>query len=298
MDDLGKLLLFQDVVDAGGFSNAAARRGLSHSTVSKHLKSLEAELGVLLLNRTSRTMSLTQEGSIVLSYSRRVGASVRELRERLDEMRGEVLGELRVNSLVHLSPKLVQPAIRRYLEAFPRSNVQLVLDDGPLEFNRNGYDIAVRVGRNVEGSLTASKLIENNVCIVGAPSLLRRIDAPTHPSELPNLPTVGYQSRDFDITTWSYREKREIRTVQVHPICKANDGRALLDLVLSGLGIGYLSLFAAREHIERGELVQLLPTFVLPPFEPIYMIRATTQHVSPRLRTFARHLRAVAKEAG
>ncbi len=296
-DDLGKLLLFRDVVDAGGFSHAAARRGLSHSTVSKHIQSLEAELGVSLLNRTSRSMSLTEAGSVVLGYSRRVGASVDELEGRLDELRGEVVGELRVTSLVHIGKHLVQPAIARYLREFPRSRVQLVLDDGPLHFVRDGYDLAVRVGLHVEGSLTASKLIDNQVCIAAAPSLLERWAAPRHPSELAKLPTVGYRSSQFDISAWTYVEGGEFRTVEVDPVCKVNDGNALLDLVLAGLGVGYLSRFAAEEHIRRGELVRLLPDVELPPFEPVFMLQAATTHPSLKLQAFKRHLVAVAADS-
>ncbi len=294
MDDLGKLLLFKHVIDAGGFSHAAARRGLSHSTVSKHIKSLERELGVLLLHRTSRSMSLTEAGSVVLDHSRRVDASIAELHERLDELRGEVVGELRVNSLVHVGKHLVQPAIARYLREFPQSRVQLVLDDGPLHFSRDGYDVAVRIGLHAEGSLTASKLVDNEVCIVAAPSLLEQIEMLEHPSRLGELPTVGYQSPPFDITTWAYIEEGNLRTVQVNPACRVNDGNALLDLVLAGLGVGYVSRFAARRYIQRGDLVRLFPNVELPPFEPVYMIQAATEHPSLKLHVFKQHLTDVA----
>lgn len=291
MDNLGKLLLFRDVVDAGGFSHAAARRKLSHSTVSKHIKSLEAELGVSLLNRTSRSMSLTEAGSLVLGYSRRVGSSVEELRERLDELRGEVVGELRINSLVHVGRCLVQPAIASYVREFPRSRVQLFLDDGPLHFNREGYDLALRVGLHAEGSLTASKLVDNRVCIVAAPALIERWGAPSHPSELAELPAVVYHSPQFDISAWTYVEAGEFRTVEVQPVCEVNEGNALLELVLAGLGVGYLSAFAVEDCIRRGELVRLLPEVELPPFEPVFMIHAATEHPSLKLRAFKRHLR-------
>lgn len=294
MDEIGRLLLFKDVIDAGGFSHAAARRGLSHSTVSKHVKALEAELGVLLLNRTSRTMSLTEAGSVVLGFSRHVGASVSELRERLDELRGEVAGELRVASLLHTGKHLVQPAVRRFVEEFPGSRVRLTLDDGPLHFNREGYDVAVRVGLGAEGNLIAQKLLDNDVCIVAAPSLLARVQAPVHPSDLASLPTVGYQSREFDITGWTYIEDGQFRTVEVDPVCRVNDGNGLLDLVLGGMGIGYLSWFSAREFLASGALVQLLPEFDLPPYDPVFVIHASVEYPSPKVKAFKRHLFAVA----
>lgn len=295
MDDLGRLLLFRDVVDAGGFSHAANRRGLSHSTVSKHVRSLEDTLGVLLLNRTSRSMSLTEAGRVVLSHTRDLGTSVQALHAQLDELRGEVVGELRINSLVHLGTHLVQPAIERYAAEFPRSRVHLVLDDGPLQFNRDGFDLAVRVGRQVESSLTASKLIDNDVCIAAAPRFLDRVGPLTHPSELARVPTVTYRSRQFDITTWSYVDAGEYRSVEVTPVCSVNDGNALLDLCLRGVGVCYLSRFAVQSHFDDGSLVHLFPEIALPSFDPVFLIRATADHPPRKIRAFTEHLRAVAQ---
>ncbi|MEM6295084.1 MAG: LysR family transcriptional regulator [Myxococcota bacterium] len=293
MDDLGRLLLFRDVVDAGGFSHAANRRGLSHSTVSKHVRSLEDALGVLLLNRTSRTMSLTEAGRVVLGHTRELGASVEALHAQLDELRGDVVGELRINSLVHLGSHIVQPAVERYRAEFPRARVQLVLDDGPLHFNRDGFDIAVRVGRNVEGSLTATKLMDNAVCIVATPSFLERAGPLQHPRDLGRVSTVAYRSRQFDITAWSYVEGGEYRSVDVTPVCTVNDGNALLDLCLRGVGACYVSRFAVQPHLDDRTLVQLFPEFELPSFEPVFLFRAPTDRPPRKVRAFTKHLRAV-----
>ena len=294
MDDIGKLILFRDVVDAGGFSHAAARRGLSHSTVSKHVKSLEEHFGVLLLNRTSRSMSLTEAGRLVLGYSRKVGVSLDELHERVEELRGEVVGELRVASLVHVGRDIVQPAVASYLAEFPRARVRLVLDDGPLHFNRDGFDLAVRVGLHVETSLTATKLAPNDVCVCASPELVARRGMPRTPDALADYPVVGYHSPPYDITAWPYRDGESIRTVEVDPICRVNDGRALLELVLAGVGAGYLSEFSAREHLASGALVRVMEGVELVPFEPVFVFQATTDTPSMKVREFRRHLRLAA----
>ncbi len=292
MDDVGKLVLFRDVVESGGFSRAAARRGLSHSTVSKHIKSLERSLGVQLLHRTSRVMSLTERGRVVLDYSRRVGGCVEELQRRLDELRGEVRGELRVASLVHVGKHIVQPAAAAFLREHPHARVQLSLSDAPLAFSRDGLDLAVRVGLQAESTLTARKLLNNEVCIVAAPALLARHGAPQHPSQLAALPTVGYRSAAVTITVWRYLEGGEHRSVEVTPRFLVNDGNALLDAARDGLGVAYLSRFAAREDLERGALVQLLPRVALPAYDPVYMLYASTDYAAPALAAFQRHLLA------
>ena len=295
MDNLGKLLLFRDIVDQGGFSRAAGHRSLSHSTVSKHMKSLEAELGVVLLQRTSRSMALTDEGRLVYDYSRRVGGDIGELLERLEESRGEVRGRLKISSLVHVGRHIVQPAITAYLAQYSRTRVDLTLDDGPLRFTRDGFDLAVRVGRDVEGSLSARKLVDNNVCLAASPSFVEKHGLPTSPSELPRFPAVAYASKAVEITVWTYVEEGVYKTVEVHPVYRVNEGNALLDAVRAGVGIGYLSTFAAREDLVAGTICRVLPELELPPYDPVYMIQARSEYRSPRLEAFRRHLRTVAK---
>ncbi|MEM9489448.1 MAG: LysR family transcriptional regulator [Myxococcota bacterium] len=296
MDDLGKLVLFRDVVEQQGFSRAASLRRLNHSTVSKHIKSLEATLGVTLLNRTSRSMSLTDEGRLAFDYSRRIGAHVDELKQRLEELSGDVRGELRVNSLVHVGRHVVQPAIASFLSEHTQARVWLTLDDGPLSFHRDGFDMAVRVGRAVTGSLTARKLLDNQVCLVASREFVERWGQPEHPSELRHFRTVGYDSGDIEISSWTYIDGDEFHSIEVTPVCWVNDGNGLLDAVRQGLGIGYLSRFAAHEDIASGRLIVILPHFELPPYAPIFTIQAPAEYTSPRLRAFRRHLETVATE--
>ncbi len=294
MDDVGRLVLFRDIVDLGSFSRAASKWGLNHSTVSKHLKTLETELGVQLLRRTSRTMNLTDEGRLVVEHSRRIGACVEELMQRLEAQRGEVRGEIRVTSLFHVGRHFVRPAMASFLREYPQVRVTLVLDDGPLAFHRRRFDLAVRVGLPTEGSLTARKLARNDVCLVASPELIARVGQPKHPAELVDFPTVAYATDTLDLVAWTYEENGEYRSVEVRPMCRVNDGNALLDAVEDGLGVGYLSAFAVRKGLERGSLVKLLPDFKLPTYDPIYMLSPATEHASPRIEAFKRHLVATA----
>lgn len=292
MDDVGKLVLFRDIVTHGSFTGAAAARGLTHSTVSKHLKSLEAELGVTLLRRSSRRMSLTDTGQMVLQYSAQIGDRVDELRRRLEQLRGEVRGELKVSALVHVGRHLVRPALRTFLAQYPDVRITLELDDGPLALQRDGFDLAVRVGLPAEGALTARKLADNPVCIAASPTLLERISPPSHPSELAHLPTVAYRVPGLEITTWSYIDMGEIRTVTVSPTLRVGDGNTLLDAVSDGLGIGYLSAFAARDAIDDGRLVPLLTDFELPAYAPVFILHPSVDFLAPRVEAFKQHLLA------
>ena len=295
MDHVAKLVLFSDVVERGSFSAAAAHWGLSHSTVSKHIKTLEAHLGVQLLRRTSRTMTLTEAGELVLGYGRRVGSSLGELDERLATLRGEVGGTLRVHGLMHIGRHLIQPAVAALLAEHPHLQVRAVFDDGPLAFHRDGIDVAVRVGLEASADLAASKLLDNDVCLVAAPQLIERHGTPEHPRELARFPTVAYESGSVRIDAWRYREGDEVHSVAIEPACTFSDGNALADAVTAGLGVGYLSAFAAHHGLQRGELVRVLPRFELPAYDPVYLLYARTEHVSPSIRAFIDHIRAVAR---
>jgi len=213
-------------------------------------------------------------------------------------MRGEVRGELRVNSLRHVGRHVVQPAMTAFLKAYPRARVWLTLDDGPLNFSRDGFDLAVRVGLAAEAHLMARKLMDNPVCWVASPHFLERVGMPDHPADLAHVPTVAYAAGGLEITTWAYEEAGTVHAVEVMPVCRVNDGNALLEAVSEGLGVGYVSRFAAQEALEEGVLVELFPERVLPPYAPIYMIYARTEHTPPKLDAFMRCLEEVVSRGG
>lgn len=298
MDDIGKLVLFRDVVELGGFTAAARKWQLSHSTVSKHVKTLERELQAQLLERTSRTMNLTAPGRVVYDHSRRIGSTFTDMVQRLDELRGQVSGELRIGSLVHIARHVLQPALETFLREYPQVRVSLVLQDGPLAFYRRDLDMALHVGLPTEGSLIARKLLENEVCLAAAPDLLERHGPLKHPSDLARYPTVAYHSAEVAITTWAYRDDGEERTVEVAPVLLTGDGNSLLDAVRGGIGVGYLSRFAAVRDFEEGRLVPVLPEFELPAYAPVYMLTAPSEFVSPKLEALKACLAQVARHLG
>ena len=290
MEMLGKLLMFRDIVELGTLSAAAKRWEISHSTMSRHLQSLEKELGVQLLRRTSRVMELTEEGRLVLGYSHRIGRDAEEMRQRLGTLQGSIRGELRINSLVHVGRYFVQPMLSSFLSLYPQVRVTLVLDDGPVKVIQDGFDLAVRVGLPAEASLTVRKLADNPVCLAASPGFVERFGQPSHPSELSRFLAVTYANFDRHIDTWAYLEDGEVRTIQVQSACRLSDGNAFWQAVLDGIGIGYLSAFAAEPEIRAGRLLKVLPRFSLPPYEPIYLIAPTTPYRSPKVEAFKQHL--------
>lgn len=286
MEEVDRLLLFRDVVETGGFARAAERRRIAHSTVSRQIRALEASLGVPLMTRTTRSKQLTPAGEVVVRHAKRMGAQLDELRAELEQLERLVGGELRVQSLVHVGAALVLPAVDRFAKRHPEVEVQLVLDDAPLEFSKAGLDVALTVGLPTSDQLVARRLCDNEVCLVATPGLVAAHGVPRHPTDLLSWPAVAYRSGKVQIASWPYVDGDQVRTLDVRPRLTVNDGVSLLDAVRRGHGVGYLSRFSLVDDLREGRLVELLPKVALPAYEPVYVVRSDRRLVSARVLAF------------
>ncbi|MEN0067541.1 MAG: LysR family transcriptional regulator [Myxococcota bacterium] len=293
MDRVDRLLLFRDVVEKGGFTQAARHRGVAHSTVSRALRELEESLGMPLMTRTTRAASLTEAGEVVLAAARDIGQRSAEMvhaLERLETLEG---GELRVHALTHVGHALVFAAVQRFSEAHPTVMVRLTLSDGPLHFHRDGLDVALTVGLPAAEQLVVRRLCDNDVRLVAAPSVVAKFGPASAPEDLLHWPVVAYQSEEVTLTRWPYVGPEGIRTVEVRPSLLVSDGVALLEAVRRGAGVGYLSWFSVIEDLRSGRLVEVLPHVELPTYQPVYVVRADLRLVSARVEAFERALREV-----
>ncbi|MEM9191704.1 MAG: LysR family transcriptional regulator [Myxococcota bacterium] len=293
--DIDRVLVFCDVVESGGFAQAAVRRGTVHSTISRQVRELERSLGVTLMTRTTRRKQLTAAGELVFRHGREIGKRYRELLHDLSRMEQIVAGELRVQSLVHVGAALVMPAAEQFRTQFPKVGLRLHFDDGPLSFHQSGLDLAITVGLPSAEDLVVRKLCDNEVVLVAAPSLVEQFGAPQAPTDLLSWPVVAYRSGAASLTSWAYEVDGQIHILEVHPSLTVNDGVSLHAMVRRGLGVGYLSRFSVSADLENGTLVELLPTTRLPPYNPVYTVKADLELVSPAVEAFERCLLTEAK---
>jgi len=294
-DDLERILTFLDVVESGGFAKAAARRGVSHSTVSRHVQELEERLGVPLMTRTTRTKHLTSAGEIVVRGARDLRDRCAELAHELERTENIQGGTLRISALVHIGHALVMPAIEAFCAEHPDVEVDLRFHDGPLDFHEEGLDMALTVGPPTSSRLVVKKLCDNPVCIIASRELAAKRPAPEHPRDVLEWPAVAYRSGGLSVTEWPYEEDGALHALEIRPSIFVNDGVSLADAVRRGMGIGYVSRFSVIEELDAGALVDLLPEWHLPAYAPIYMVKADLSLVSARVEAMERHLRAVAE---
>lgn len=256
MDTLDALRTFALVAECGSFTAAARRLGLAKSTVSKQVGELEARLGLRLVNRNSRRLSLTAAGEAWLGTCRRVLAELEAGESELAARTGEPRGRLRVTAPVTFSVRHLSPHLSRFLAAHPRIDMELVLDDRHVDLLAEGYDMAVRIGRLPDSSLVARQLGSARTYCVASPAYLARRGRPRHPRELAAHECLRYL-HGRDPGRWLFERDGERVTVRVEGRLTTNNGEVLRDAALNGLGIARLPSFIVAREIEAGRLETL-----------------------------------------
>lgn len=285
MDRFTALRVFRAVVDCGSFAAAARELRLSNAAVSKNIGELEAHLGTRLLNRTTRSMSLTEAGAI---YHERVGRALDELQEAetaLGPMQQEPKGLLRVNAPMTLTLTALSPVMHKFLERYPELTVDLQMDDRRVDIIEEGFDIAIRGSDNLEdSSLIARRLMGLRHVLCGAPDYFDRYGVPDVPDALKGHTCVQF-TLSGHASEWSFR--RDGRTVRV-----AVDGRykvtssiAVRDALLAGFGVSLIPLLYVRDDIEQGRLRTVLDDWSMVETS-IYAVYPTRRYLLAKVRAF------------
>lgn len=287
LDDLAS---FAAVVDCGGFSAAARRLGVSKTQVSAAVGRLEARLGVRLLQRTTRRLSLTEAGSAVLPHAQQAALAARDAEEAATALRATPRGRLRVNAPMSFGLLQVAPALGDFTRRFPEVEVDLVLDDRRLDLVDGGFDLAVRIGELADSSLVATHLGHNHNLLVASPDYLARRGPPQQPEDLASHAALIYTLSAARSDSWSLQRDGDTREVRVGGPLRANNSLALRDAALQGLGIARLPAFCATEALRDGRLVPVLPGWSLPS-QGIHALTTARRQRPPKVAVFIDFLR-------
>ncbi len=286
MDTASRLILFADVIDSGSFSKAADRRDVNRSLVSKQIAKLEQHLGVRLLHRTTRSLSLTDAGRAIYQHACSLRNQLMETDALVASLRDEITGELRISSTTHFGRLHVLPVIEALAEEYPRLTIELRHEDRYVDMVGESYDVAIRITEPDDSSLVARKLADNPLIIVASPAYLERHGTPHTLEELDNHRFIVYAG-DYGVNdSWRYREGDEIKTFSVNSRIKVNDGYALLQSTRNGMGMMLAPTFVSCESVKAGSLVPVLPELALLPFSPIYIMYPSRSHLPNKTRLF------------
>ncbi|UGA51760.1 MULTISPECIES: DNA-binding transcriptional regulator YafC [Dickeya] len=279
-----ELAIFVSVVESGNFSRAAEQLGLANSAVSRAVKKLEMKLGVSLLNRTTRQLSLTEEGE---RYFRRVQQILQEMaaaETELMETRRTPRGLLRIDAATPVVLHLLMPLVKPFRERYPEVTLSLVSSETFINLIERKVDVAIRAGTLTDSSLRARPLFTSYRKIVASPDYVAKHGAPQHVDALAQHLCLGF-TEPVSLNTWPVaRADGQLYEIEVG--LSSNSGETLKQLSLTGNGIACLSDYMIDGEIARGELVELLADRRLPVAMPFSAVYYSDRAVSTRIRAF------------
>lgn len=289
MDTLTGMRLFAEVVDSGSFSEAGRRLGLAASSVSRQVNGLEDALNARLLNRSTRSLSLTHAGEIYYERVRRILSEVAETNAAVAQLEASPRGQLRLNAPVVFGRRHVAPHLSEFIERFPDVSIDLTLTDHFVDVIESGADVVVRVGGLNDSSLIARRLAPNRRVLVASPAYLERFGAPETPQALADHRCLVYKLH-VSMAEWTIRDETGANTsVKVSGPLTANNAEALHSAALDGLGIALLPTWTVGGDVRRGRLMRLLPGHeadLTSQETAIHAIYPHARHLSAKVRAF------------
>ncbi len=282
----GAIPIFVAVIENGGFSAAARVLGISKSAVSKRVNQLEHHLGVRLLHRTTRKLSLTEAGTRYFEHAAQALMAANKAEDAVTELQGEPQGKLKVSCPMSFGRLHVAPLIPKLMKRYPKLKVELIMDDRTVDLIAEGLDVAIRSssGGLPDSSLVARKLAPLRQAICASPAYIEEHGAPTVPTELVDHNCILFSySRDANEWTLVKGETRE--TVAISGDYRVNNSEAIIEALREGIGIGRLPTFVAGPDLKSGRLIKVLETYEIPD-HTFYAVFPEREYLPAKVRAF------------
>jgi len=297
MDRLSAMKTFVAVVEAGSFIRATDGVGLSKPAVSRQVAELENSLGVRLLQRTTRKLSLTTEGEGYYQRCKEIIAAIEEAESEIGHAKGEVRGRLRVGAPQSFGVLHLAPLWGEFLELNPNLTLDITLSDRVVDLIEEGYDIAIRIARMPSSTLISRALATTELVLCASPDYLARRGTPQKPTDIKQHDAITY-SYLASGTEWQLLTKSgEAINVPTRTRIFANNGDTCRSVAIAGQGIILQPDFMVYEDLRQGTLVRLLPDYKTPMLT-IYAVYPTRKMLPPRVRNLVNFLVAALRNPG
>lgn len=300
MQTLRTMSLFVAIAHHGSLSAAARKLGLSPASVSRQITALEEQLGARLLNRTSRSMTLTSTGEIYLRHAENILHQVEEMQVEVSQREQQPSGLLRVHSRMLVGTLLLMPSLPRFLQAHPQITVELAMSNHAIDLAERNVDVDIRIGKLTESAMIARRLATSERIVCAAPSYLAGRPPIRDPADLAQQNCLTYRL-SMGRTVWRFVDAAN-RTVEV-PVTgtlTTDNGPALHAAALAGLGVVLMPDWSVREDIRAGRLVRLLAGHRASHLEfenGVFAVYQRSRHLSARIRVFIDFLVDIFKDA-
>jgi len=282
MNKLRQIEVLVEVVRSGSFVGAAEVLGMSKAAVSRHIGELEARLGVRLLQRTTRRLSLTEAGQIFHARSKDILDSVSESEDEISTQTGTASGQLRISAPVTFGVRHLAPLWGEFRRRHPKVTLDITLADRVVDLIEEGYDLAIRIGRLSSSTLVSRRLAITRMVLCAAPNYLATHGTPIHPHDLAGHEILAY-SYWSDKDEWRFDGPEGAVSVRTQPCLSSNSGDTCWAAALAGQGVILQPSFLVDTDLAAGTLVELMPEYRAVELG-IYAVYPTRKHVPAKVR--------------
>lgn len=283
MDLFESMKVFVHIVEKGSLNGAAEACGISATMAGNHLRALEKRLGMKLLERTTRRQHLTLFGEEYLARCREILGLIAAGEAQAQNLQTVPSGLLRVTAPVSFGAEALVPALGEYLESYPEVRVDLALNDRVVDLVEEGFEAAIRIGPLPDSGLIARPLAPYRQMICASPQYLARHGTPSTPEDLSRHSCLSFSHSA--LTHWRLEQQGESRRIPVSGRLQINNGQALRNAALQGLGIVLQPAVLLAADVKAGRLAQLLPDFELPS-RPMHVVYLPDRYRASKLRSF------------
>jgi len=280
--DIEHLKLFVRLAATHNISMAGRELGLSPAVASAHINKLEQGLGVRLLHRTTRKVSLTEEGIAFLPHAEEVLASVDAARASVGAGSALPRGTLRVTAPASFGRMHLVPALPEFMALYPELNIDLRLSDSIIDMVEGGFDIAIRNAELKDSTLIARKLMDDQRIVCASPEYLQTHGMPESPNALKTHQCVNL----IGLENWSFQTPQGVVHVKTNARLRVDNGEAMRDACADGMGLAINSIWSVYQHLARGELVQVLRDYPLVSDAAIWAVYPSSRLLAPKVRAF------------
>lgn len=274
--------LFIRVATLNNISLAGSELGLSAAVASAHINKLEQSLGVRLIHRTTRKVSLTEEGQAFLTHAEDVLSSVEAAKASVGVGNSSPSGTLRIAAPASFGRMHLVPALNAFMAEHPNLKIDLKLSDSIVDLVEGGFDVAIRNSALKDSSLIAKKLTTDKRILCASPEYVVNHGIPNSPAELKNHNCITLMNLDH----WRFKSNKDVINIKATGNFRTDNGEAIRDACIQGLGITINSTWSAYQQLQSGELVEVLPDYPLASDAAIWAVYPTYRQLAPKVRTF------------
>lgn len=291
MDKFKQLKSFVAAATLGSLSAAARAEGVAPAMMGRRINALEARLGIKLLLRTTRRLTLTSEGSAFLEEAQRILRDLHDAETRIAQGGVNPSGHLRISAPAGFGRRHVAPLLPDFIATYPDVTLALDLSDRLVNLIEEGYDCAIRIGELDDSQIVGRRIADNKRVIVAAPSYLGQHGRPNTPADLAQHNCLSFGDQGNQSRGWLLAEDGQVKAIRVKGSLACSDGSILHQWALAGYGLAWRSLWEVREDLETGRLVSVLDEYAAPA-NGIFAMLPERKHLPLRVRLFIDMLRA------